>query len=148
MPQISSSEDVYRNLVGDPSNSWLHGLVAFAVFEQQRIEWMQHFRDNNKRAPSTDEVTHWYQQQPDGSLLRAKGEAENALILFNQDVLDEIMQQEREDILNSTLVEEIRLIRKFGPQFWTAVAAGLTSALLFVLIMIIVWLYQQPIPLR
>jgi len=146
MPQISSSEDVYRNLVGDPSNSWLHGLVAFAVFEQQRVEWMQHFRENNKRSPSADEVTHWYQQHPDGSLLRAKGEAENALVLFSQEVLDEILQEEREDILNSTLIKEIRLTRRPWAQFGIGLLSGFLSTLLVAVLGIILWLTGPPIP--
>ncbi len=79
MPQISSSEDVYRQLVEESDEDWLYGLVAFAVVEEQRIEWMKHFEEHNGRAPSTVDIQHWYEQQPEGVLLRAKGDSENAL---------------------------------------------------------------------
>lgn len=43
----SSSDDIYRELVEDSDESWLYGLVAYAVVEEQRIEWAKHPAANN-----------------------------------------------------------------------------------------------------
>jgi hypothetical protein len=95
MPQISSSEDVYRQHVEESDEAWLYGLVAFAVVEEQRIEWMKHIEEHNGRAPSTVDIQRWYEQQPGGVLLRAKGDTENALTLYADEVLQEILETER-----------------------------------------------------
>ncbi len=137
MPQISSSEDVYRQLVEESDEDWLYGLVAFAVVEEQRIEWMKHFEEHNGRAPSTVDIQHWYEQQPEGVLLRAKGDSENALRNYHETVLQEILEIERREVAEGVIVSEIQLARRFWPQFGINVAAGLASALLFAAILVL-----------
>ena len=137
MPQISNSQDVYRQLVEDSDEDWLYGLVAFAVVEEQRIEWMKHFHENNGHAPDANEIQHWYEQQPEGVLLRSKGEAENALQGYADEVLQEIIEIERKEASDGVIVREIRLAGRLWPQFGINVAAGLASALLFVAVLIL-----------
>lgn len=131
MPQIVSSEEVFRQLVEDSDDDWLFGLVAFAIVEEQRIEWMKHFEENNGQVPSDAEVRHWYTQQPDGVLLRAKGTAENALERYSDAVLQAELETERREVADGVIVSEIRLARKFWPQFGISMAGGLVSAILF-----------------
>lgn len=138
MPQISSSEDVYRQLVEESDEDWLYGLVAFAVVEEQRIEWMKHFEEHNGRAPSTVDIQHWYEQQPEGVLLRAKGDSENALRNYHDGVLQEILEIERREVAEGVIVSEIQLARRFWPQFGINVAAGLASAVLFAAVLVLV----------
>ncbi|MCH9051114.1 MAG: hypothetical protein IIA72_08520 [Proteobacteria bacterium] len=138
MPQISSSEDVYRQLVEEADEDWLYGLVAFAVVEEQRIEWTKHFVEHNDQAPSTVDIQHWYEQQPEGVMLRAKGTAENALQLYADEVLQEILETERREVSEGVIVSEIQLARRFWPQFGINVAAGLASAVLFAAVLILV----------
>lgn len=49
MPKYSGSADIYRELVEDSKENWLYGLVAFAIVEEQRIEWMKHHEVQNGR---------------------------------------------------------------------------------------------------
>lgn len=72
----SGSVDVYRELVEDSQESWLLGLVAFAIVEEQRIEWMRHHQERTGGVPTAEHIQSWYEQQPSGTLLRAKGDAE------------------------------------------------------------------------
>jgi len=138
MPQISSSNDVYRQLVEESDEDWLFGLLAFAVIEEQRIEWMKHFEVNNGGAPGSAEIQHWYEQQPNGVLLRAKGDAENSLQAYADEVLQEILETERREVAESVIVAEIRLGRRFWPQFGINVAAGFASAALFAAVLTII----------
>jgi hypothetical protein len=138
MARISRSEDVYRQLVDEAEENWLFGLVAFAIVEEQHIEWMRHFEERHDRPASADEIEHWYEQQPEGVLLRAKGTAENALKLYADDVLQEVLETERREVSDGVIVSEIRLARRFWPRFGINVAAGLASALLFAAVLVIV----------
>ena len=138
MPQISNSNDVYRQLVEESDEDWRFGLLAFAVVEEQRIEWMKHFEENNGGVPGAAEIQHWYEQQPNGVLLRAKGDAENTLQAYADEVLQEILEAERREVAESVIVSEIRLGRRFWPQFGLNVVAGLASAIIFAAILIIV----------
>lgn len=129
---VSSSLDVYLELLErDQETSWLLGLCAFAVFEERRIEWMQHFADQNGKPPTDAEIQDWYKQQPNGSLLRAKGDAENALQVYAEQVEERMLEDERASIERDVIVSEIRSLRKPWADFGVNVAAGFLSALLF-----------------
>ena len=141
MPQLSSSNDVYSCLVEESEEDWLLGLVAFAIVEEQRIEWMQHYSSTVGTEPTADEIDNWYRQQPDGVLLRARGDAHNALAAFCGEVIDEAVQAEREKSLESAVLNEIHLLGRFWPRLSINVLSGIISAVLFAAILVIVALF-------
>lgn len=150
MAKISTSEDVYRQLIDESDERWLFGLIAFAIIEEQRIEWMSHFEEHNSGKPSADEIRHWYEQQPAGVLLRAKGDAEATLSSYSFEVLEEALQAERRDVSDGVIVSEIRLLRKFLPQFGINVLGGFTSAALFaaLLVLLAFFVFSDPSPIK
>ena len=138
MAKYAGAQDVYRELVDESKESWLLGLVAFAVFEEQRIEWMRHYEEGHGSLPDAAQVQSWYQQQPPGALLRAKGTAENALLAYSGEVSAQLDADYRKEIENDIVVSEIRELKQFWPQFGVNVAAGIVSTLLFSAILTIV----------
>jgi len=151
MAVISGSEHVYRTLVEESEESWLYGLLAFAIIEEKRIEWMQHFQANNGRSPDTDDIKHWYEQQPEGEILRVKGEAENPLKVYADEIWQVFLADAQKKTLESLVVCEIRSIRRFWPQFGINVAGGMVSAFVFAAILavlaFVVWHNPSPIDL-
>ena len=137
MKQYSGTEDIYKELVEDSDQNWLYGLVAFAVIEEQRIEWMRHYSEHNERTPTAEEIKNWYRQQPESVILRAKGTAENALQVYSSEVVDTVLEDERKKIEESIIVGEIRESKKFWPQFGVNLAGGLASAAIFTAMLII-----------
>jgi hypothetical protein len=137
MAQVSGPEDIYLHLVEDADESWLLGLLAFGIVQEQCIEWMKHFAVHNGRAPNEVDIRSWYEQQPEGVLRRARGEAENALRLFADDVLQEILESERRRVTEGVIVGEVRLARRFWPQFGISVAGGFVSAFVFAAVLAI-----------
>lgn len=136
--KYAGAHDIYRELVDESKESWLLGLVAFAVIEEQRVEWMRHYENSHGTLPSAEQVQAWYEQQPPGTLLRAKGTAENALLAYSEEVSAELDQEHRKEIENGIIVGEIRELKQFWPQFGVNVAGGLASALLFAAILTVV----------
>ena len=53
MEKYSGPEDVYKELVENrpDDEEWLLGLVAFAVVEEQKIEWIKHQKENSGQIP-------------------------------------------------------------------------------------------------
>jgi len=136
--KFTTSDEIYRKLVDDSDESWLYGLLAFAVIEEQRIEWAKHFEQNNERTPNSGEINGWYEQQPESVLLRAKGTAETTLQQFSEEVVDSVLEEHRKEIEESIVVGEIRSLGRFWPQFGVNLAGGFASALLFAVLLIIV----------
>jgi hypothetical protein len=149
MAQLSGPEDVYRQMVEDADESWLLGLLALAIVEEQFIEWKKHFAAHSGAAPSQSDIRNWYEQQPDGVLRRARGEAENAVRLFADDVLQEILESERRRVAEGVIVGAVRLGRRFWPQFGISVVGGFVSAFVFAAVLailaFIVWQDASPV---
>lgn len=137
MPKYSGSADVYKELVEDSKDNWLYGLVAFAVVEEQCIEWMKHYESQNGKMPNDNDIKSWYEQQPDSVLLRAKGTAENALQTFSAEVLEVANGDIRKEIEESVIISEIKKIGSFWPQFGVNIVGGFCSALLFAAFLIV-----------
>lgn len=137
MKKYSGAEDIYRELIEESDQSWLLGLVAFAVVEEQRIEWMRHHEKHNGSLPSPTEIQAWYQQQPASVLLRAKGTAENALLVYSEEVSAVMDGDYRKEIEQDIIVGEIKELKRFWPQFGVNLAGGFVSSLLFALLIIV-----------
>ncbi len=136
--KYSTSDDMYRELVDESEENWLYGLVAFAIVEEQRVEWAKHYADNNGRFPNSNETGNWYEQQPKSVLLRAKGTAEAALQTFSAEVLETVVDGYKKEIEDDIIVSEIKSANSFWPQFGVNFAAGFASAVLFAALLILV----------
>lgn len=131
MSQFSGPEEIYAALVEDTERDWLLGLVAFAVIEEQKIEWMKHQQIHNGAEPTSEDVQLWYQQQPEGVLLRALDTAEARLKDYSNVVVDEVIEDTIDEIKESVVVREVRELKRFWPQFGVNLAGGFASAILF-----------------
>ncbi|MDY0093985.1 MAG: hypothetical protein RBT80_14920 [Candidatus Vecturithrix sp.] len=140
MNSFSGPADIYEELVENvPENEeWLLGLVAFAVVEEQKIEWMKHYAENNAGPPSETDIKGWYQQQPQGALLRAKDTARTRLTSYAQDAITTYMAEFEKETVEGIIVEEIREIKRFWPQFGVNLAGGFASSILFASLLIII----------
>lgn len=148
MSNLSGPEDTYKLLVEQSQDNWLYGLVAFAVLEEQRIEWMRHIESQSGALPTDQQIRDWYQQQPSSALLRARGTAENALKVYAEEIATTIEEDYKKEILESTVVSEIRSNNRFWPQFGANVASGLVSTLIFSLLLVLLALivFRDPSP--
>lgn len=138
MAKYCGPEDIYKELVEDSEENWLYGLVAFAVVEEQRIEWMKHYQEQHDRKPTSEEANAWYEQQPPSVLLRAKGTAESALQTYSEEVFETAMADQRREIEEGIIVGEIRELKRFWPQFGVNIVGGLASAILFAALLVLV----------
>lgn len=141
MAKFSGPEEIYKELVDDSDESWILGLVAFAVIEEQRVEWMRHQESNNAGLPGPDEIKNWYEQQSESVLLRAKGTAENALNVYSDEVVEFYLEDQQRSIEEGIIVSEIRDLKAFWPQFGVNLAGGFISAVLFAALLTVVAIF-------
>jgi hypothetical protein len=126
MAKFIGPQDIYKELVEDvPENeNWLLGLVAFAVIEEQKIEWMKHQAQNNGSIVTAAEIESWYAQLPKGALLRAKDTAQSRLTDYSKSVIEEFSNDYANEIRDGIIVAEIREGKQFWSQFGVNLAGG------------------------
>lgn len=139
--KFSASDDIYRNLAqGNESNlpsdeSWLYGLVAFAVIEERRISWAEHYNHINGKPPDSDEIRNWYEQQPESELLGAKGRAEDALQAYSDKVVESAIKEREKEIEEGIIVNAINRLSGPWRQLRINIVGGFIGALLFAMIL-------------
>jgi len=152
MDRFSGPEDIYKELVEDvpEEEDWLLGLVAFAVIEEQKIEWLKHQTLNNDKSPTKEDIDNWYKQQPSGVLLRAKDTAEARLTDYAQNAISNYMSDFQSEVEEGIIVGEIREIKRFWPQFGVNLAGGFISAVLFASLLTLVafFVYNDTSPVE
>jgi len=131
MKPLSNSNDVYNQLVEISDADWVSGLLAFSIVEEQRIDWMEHQKEATGSLPSDEDIRKWYSQQPEGVLIKAKEEAENALDDLFEEVFNTALQQERDNIRNSHVIAEINRLGSFRTLFWRNIVITVISFFVF-----------------
>lgn len=139
--KYSGPDDVYRDLVENTEDHWILGLLAFAVVEQQRIDWAKHRIETNGVAPTPDEVKSWYEDQPKSAIVRARAEAETALNQFGAEAVEEFDDSYRKEISQGIVVAEIQRLGKWWPQLGTNIVGGVMGSVVFTAILIVFWFF-------
>ncbi len=156
MNKLSQQEDVYDALVENSDEDWLLGLIAFAVIEEQKIEWIKHQFENTGAKPTDEEITKWYEQQTKGTLIRAKDIAENQLEDHLNEVMYAVLEDYKQEVAEGAIINEIQNLKEFQeatknivikemknskafwPQFGINVVGGVVSALLFAALLAVI----------
>jgi len=138
MPKYSGPDDIYRELVDESDENWLLGLLAFAVIEEQRIEWAKHRFETSGSSPTTADVQAWYESQPQSTIVKAKAEAEAALRTYGAQAVEEFDDTYRQEIAQGIVIAEIQKLGRWVPQLGMNVLGGVIGSIVFTALLIII----------
>lgn len=127
--------EIYDALVENSDESWIMGLLAFAILEENKFEWMKHHKLYNGSYPDEEKIKEWYKQQPKSILMKVKDEAFIKLKDYSDEIILEEIESKKEDIKDGIIVQEIKASNKFWPQFGVNLAGGLISSFVFSLLL-------------
>lgn len=139
--KFSTADDIYRKLVREneprssSDESWLYGLVAFAVIEERRISWAEHHNEHHGKLPTPDEIRDWYEKQPESELLNAKEKASDALLAYSNEFVESAIEECRQKVEEEVIVGTIEKVGNLGRQFGINIVGGFIGALLFAIIL-------------
>lgn len=148
MPKFSGPDDVYHALVDQAGESWLIGLLTFAMLEERRIEWSRHRFETVGATPTPAETLVWYESQPPGALGRAREEADAALNQYVLHAVAEFDEKYRREIADGTVVAEVRKLGRWAPQLGMNVLGGVIGSIVFTALLMIVaaFVLNEPSP--
>ena len=126
-----NSDEAFALLVTEAEESWTLSLMAFALLEQQRVEWVDQFRSVHGREPSVEETTGWYAGRTPGDYLRVKGEAENTLSLFVEQTVEEAISEAESLWKRDAIFSHIKMYNGFFRQAGTNIVGGVIAAFVF-----------------
>jgi hypothetical protein len=142
MAALKSSEEVFnlfKEKFGLDPDGDMHavGLFAFSLVEKDRIEWMAHFRKIHGSEPNEKQIAEWYQAKPDAYFDQIRKFAYQWLYSFSRALLADEIEETKKQAIKDTIGD----LGKFWPEFWTGNLVGLTSNLVFTLLVVIFVVY-------
>ena len=60
MEPLADSSEVYNRLVTNSKKDWVSSLLAFAIVDEYRFEWMVHQENSTGSKPTVEEIKKWY----------------------------------------------------------------------------------------
>jgi hypothetical protein len=115
---------------GDPDAI---ALFAFALVENDRLDWVDHYRANHNNVdPSPDQVAEWYRGKPESYFRDKERYAESWYATFARGLLRDEIEAGKQNAIRDALGD----LRRFWPGFWTGNLVGLTSNLIFTLVVV------------
>jgi len=139
---IANPEEAFKYFVDDSDSHWLTGLLAYAICEQTRIEHEEFNNKQPKEAIST--FTHWYPTQPPPTFINYVADAENALNVYAESILNTHKQNLELQILEKKLSIDLDDLNKKTPSFAKSILINIVGAFSFAAIIsligtIILW---------
>ena len=135
----SQEVEVYEEIVDNApqDEDWLLGLVAFAVIEEQKVEWIKDQTEAKGRQLSLQEIDAWYQQQPPGVKLRAKDTAKTRLENYAESAIGVYAAKFDAEVEEGVVVEEIQKLGWFWRQVGIGTLGSFVGTVIFALISVL-----------
>jgi hypothetical protein len=127
---------IYSKLVEDPDD--LLGIIAYSFYKQQKIEFIQAFKQENGRVPTTDELkTFFLTSNSPASIASYKAKAE----ALSREFIDTVLGEEIAEIQDRSDKELTARVRTLRPTFWSGVAQNIFASVLFVLLVGVILIF-------
>lgn len=122
--------NIYSELVDDPDD--ILGIIAYSFYKQQKIEFIQAFRESHSRAPNNDELqTFFLTSNSPASLASYRTKAE----ALSREFIDAVQGEHLQAVQEQSDKELTRRVKSLRPAFWAGVAQNVFASLLFVILL-------------
>lgn len=135
--KFGGPEDVYNAAVQAAGGVWVKSLLAFALVEQQRLEWAHHRLVTTGQRAGPLGLVRWYEEQPPSVIARALNGAQAALDDYNANSMDFFDDAYRRQVADDVVVGEVRKLGRLAPQVGISVLGGLIGSVTFTAFLIV-----------
>ena len=137
MTPFKSSDDVFiylRDKYGVDGDGDINAIALFtyALIEKDRIDWVEHYTEQQKKSPIWEEICAWYGEKPRSYVVEKERLAESWYVGFARTYL----RDEIEDGKKTAIKGAIGDLGKFWPNFWVGNLVGFTSNFVFAVVVV------------
>ncbi len=122
-----NDREVFEHLIYDKETSLQIDFLAYAIFAHEKREWIRLYESQNKgQAPQQTEIDTWISNLTDSQFIGMRSSAEAFFVEAASAYFEERMEAERQEILRSAIVSEV----KAAGALWKQIAIALLTAVL------------------
>ncbi len=121
-----NDREVFDHLLSDKGTALQIDFLTYAVFAHEKREWIKLFESQSGgQAPTQGDVDNWISNLTDSQFVSMRSGAENVFEQAAYAYFEERLAAEREDILRSVIVAEVRA----ASVWWKQLAVALLTAI-------------------
>jgi hypothetical protein len=136
-----SDREVFDHLTSDSTTEPHIDLLTYAQFAAEKKEWMLLFEKSNDRPPSQAEIDAWIAGVTDYQFNRMRSAALDMFSESAESYLAQRIADEKEKLLTSTLVSQVKAATSFWKQFGLAVLTAILAPLILGLVLVAINAY-------
>lgn len=122
----ANDRELFDQLRADPDTPAEIDFLTYAIFANDKSEWIKLFEKQKGRPPSQDEIDEWIANLTDWRLSQMRQEAVQFFDQAARRYLEEEIAEGQEEVLRSALIREVRA----AGAFWKQMAIALATAIL------------------
>lgn len=126
----ANDREVFEHLTSDPDTPTEIDHLTFAIFVNEKQEWIKLFEQRHGRQPNQAEADEWISNVTEWRFSQMRQEAIQFFDNAARRYLDEEIADGKEEVLRSALIREV----KAAGSFWKQLAIALVTAILAPLI--------------
>ncbi len=142
----NNEREVFDYLTSDNSTSTEIDFLTYAIFANERKEWVELFKQKNGSEPTQDQIDEWISNITDWRFLQMRNEAAGFFDTAARAYLSDDIEAAKTEALHSAILTEVRQAGTFWRQFGMALATAILAPLILGGIIALTLLYDQVIP--
>jgi len=138
--------ETFTHLAAHPDTSYEINLLTYAVFADEKSQWIEHFTRQNGNAPSTADIEQWISNVTDQHFEHMRLKAARYFDTAARDYLMAEIEQGKKDVLESSIVKEVKAAGSFWRQIGIAVLTAVLAPIIIGGVIAAFFAYNEVFP--
>lgn len=142
----ANDRELFDQLRADPDTPAEIDFLTYAIFANEKSEWIKLFEQQKSRAPSQEEIDDWICNLTEWRLSQMRQEAVQFFDGAARRYLEEEIAEGQEEVLRSALIREVKAAGSFGRQMAIALATAILAPLIIGGVIAFALTYDRAVP--
>jgi hypothetical protein len=142
----ANDREVFEYLTADQSTPIEIDMLTFAIFANEKHEWMKLSEQQKGRPPTQDEIDDWTSNLTDWRVAQMRHEAAQFFDISARAYLGEEIAAGKEEVLRSSLIREVKAAGSFWKQMTIALATAILAPLIIGGVIAFALTYDRIVP--
>ncbi len=141
-----NDQEVFEQLQADPETPREIDLLTYAIFAQEKQQWLELFEKKNNRKAKQAEIDKWISELTDWRFSQMREEAVQFFDTAARAYLSEEIDVAKKEVREETIIREVRAAGGFWRQLAMQMITAVLAPLLIGLIIAAAILYDKNTP--
>ncbi|MBU1315694.1 MAG: hypothetical protein KJ947_15805 [Alphaproteobacteria bacterium] len=125
-----NDQETFAHLTAQPDTSYEINLLTYALFADEKSKWIEHFFNQHGTSPSAEQTEQWISNITDQHFEHMRLKAARYFDAAARLYMREEMDEEKKNVLESSIIKEVKAAGSFWRQIGTAVLTAVLAPII------------------